>query len=612
MRFTRYRQRPMSDDLDPLEQHLVEALRALEGPSPAGRGARGGRAGVARAGREPCDRPRRALAAGAEARLLHDRLRRARVATPSSRSRCARATLPSSTTARAASTSRGPARRDATAVGTSCSAWPPPPTSRSPAAGTRCSATATSRSSRRRRPSPRTCRAPSGVAFAIERARELGVAVRLADDAVVVCSFGDASLNHATAQSALNTAAHLAYRGQPLPLLFVCEDNGLGISVPTPEGWVEQSLHGRPELAVERVEGDDPAAVLATARELGDVGARAPVTRPSSICEPCATSATRAPTWRPPTGRARRSGPTSSATRCSRRAAGSSSAGGADGEELAEEYLEIRARDPRARAGGDGAAADRDSAQDVDAPARAARRRPPSPRSSASGGRRRRRAADARAGDRRRARRRARAASRDARLRRGRRRQGRRLRRHARAPGALRPGARVRHAARRDVDPRARARDGDLGLRPDPGDPVPRLPPQRGGPAARRGGDAPVLLAGRVSERDGRPDPGLRLPEGLRRSFPQRQRARGAAGHSRPRDRLPVAARRRRGDARDVRRRGEGGRQRLRRILEPIALYHTRDLHDGGRRALDRRARSRSRAGRCGVHAPRRTTTSRS
>jgi len=107
-----------------------------------------------------------------------------------------------------------------------------------------------------------------GVAFAIERARELGVASAWPQDAVVVCSFGDASLNHATAQSALNAAAHFAYRGDRLPLLFICEDNGIGISVPTPDGWVEQSLHGRPELAVERVDGDDPAVVLATAREL--------------------------------------------------------------------------------------------------------------------------------------------------------------------------------------------------------------------------------------------------------------------------------------------------------------------------------------------------------
>jgi 2-oxoisovalerate dehydrogenase E1 component len=107
-----------------------------------------------------------------------------------------------------------------------------------------------------------------GIAFAIEGARQLGVASPWPSDAVVLCSFGDASLNHATAQAALNTTALLAYEGQPLPLLFVCEDNGWGISVPTPEAWIEQSLYGRPELAVERVEGDDAAAVLETASEL--------------------------------------------------------------------------------------------------------------------------------------------------------------------------------------------------------------------------------------------------------------------------------------------------------------------------------------------------------
>src|SRR4029079_17178133 len=88
--------------------------------------------------------------------------------------------------------------------------------------------------------------------------------------AIGVCSLGDASLNHATAQSALNAAAHFAYRGERLPPLFVCEDNGYGISVPTPGGWVEQALQGRPELAVERADGDDPAAALATAKELGE------------------------------------------------------------------------------------------------------------------------------------------------------------------------------------------------------------------------------------------------------------------------------------------------------------------------------------------------------
>src|SRR3954452_9060985 len=81
-----------------------------------------------------------------------------------------------------------------------------------------------------------------GVAFALGRAARLGLDTRWDDDAIVVCSFGDASVNHATAQAGLNSAAHLSYQGLPLPLLFVCEDNGIGISVRSPQGWVDAAL----------------------------------------------------------------------------------------------------------------------------------------------------------------------------------------------------------------------------------------------------------------------------------------------------------------------------------------------------------------------------------
>jgi 2-oxoisovalerate dehydrogenase E1 component len=107
-----------------------------------------------------------------------------------------------------------------------------------------------------------------GVAFAIERAKKLSVESPWPSDAVVVCSFGDASLNHATAQAALNSAAHTAYQGLPLPLLFLCEDNGLGISVPSPQGWVESALRARSQLRYEYADGTEPEEVLATAREL--------------------------------------------------------------------------------------------------------------------------------------------------------------------------------------------------------------------------------------------------------------------------------------------------------------------------------------------------------
>lgn len=68
------------------------------------------------------------------------------------------------------------------------------------------------------------------------------LAHRAGDDPVVVCSFGDASFNHASAQAALNAARWAVRRGSAVPLLFVCEDNGLGISVPTPTGWIADSV----------------------------------------------------------------------------------------------------------------------------------------------------------------------------------------------------------------------------------------------------------------------------------------------------------------------------------------------------------------------------------
>ena len=109
-----------------------------------------------------------------------------------------------------------------------------------------------------------------GVAFAIGRAGRLGVESPWADDALAVCSFGDASANHSVATGAINTALHCAHQRLPLPLLFVCEDNGLGISVRTPAGWVQSAYGHRAHLRYEFVEGTDPTAVLRATRELGE------------------------------------------------------------------------------------------------------------------------------------------------------------------------------------------------------------------------------------------------------------------------------------------------------------------------------------------------------
>ena len=109
-----------------------------------------------------------------------------------------------------------------------------------------------------------------GVGLAIERANELGLESTWRPDSVVVCSFGDASVNHAAAQAGLNTAAHFAHQGAPLPLLFVCEDNRIGISVRSPEGWVESALRARSALLYEVADGDDPEVALEIAEDLAE------------------------------------------------------------------------------------------------------------------------------------------------------------------------------------------------------------------------------------------------------------------------------------------------------------------------------------------------------
>ncbi len=81
-----------------------------------------------------------------------------------------------------------------------------------------------------------------GLAFGLERRPRLGLERTAPTDAIAVASFGDASLNHSTTLGALNAASWVLHQRLTLPLLLVCEDNGLGISVRTPDGWVSTRL----------------------------------------------------------------------------------------------------------------------------------------------------------------------------------------------------------------------------------------------------------------------------------------------------------------------------------------------------------------------------------
>ncbi|WP_397543772.1 thiamine pyrophosphate-dependent enzyme [Roseovarius salis] len=97
-----------------------------------------------------------------------------------------------------------------------------------------------------------------GAAYAIGLARRRPPEHRqYAEDAIAICSFGDASANHSTAQGAFNSAGWTAYQSVPLPLLFVCEDNGIGISVKTPKGWIASGFANRPGLKYVSCDGLD-------------------------------------------------------------------------------------------------------------------------------------------------------------------------------------------------------------------------------------------------------------------------------------------------------------------------------------------------------------------
>jgi 2-oxoisovalerate dehydrogenase E1 component len=87
--------------------------------------------------------------------------------------------------------------------------------------------------------------------------------LRWPDDSIVVASFGDASANHSTATGAINATTWAARQNVPMPLLLVCEDNGLGISTPTPSGWIKDLFEHRPGLEYFAADtAGDPRALL--------------------------------------------------------------------------------------------------------------------------------------------------------------------------------------------------------------------------------------------------------------------------------------------------------------------------------------------------------------
>jgi 2-oxoisovalerate dehydrogenase E1 component len=111
---------------------------------------------------------------------------------------------------------------------------------------------------------PQTSTIASHLPKAVGAAHSIGMAQRLKledavlpKDAIILCSFGDASANHSTSQGAFNSACWAAYQHLPMPIIFVCEDNGIGISVRTPSGWIEANFAHRPALHYIQCDGAD-------------------------------------------------------------------------------------------------------------------------------------------------------------------------------------------------------------------------------------------------------------------------------------------------------------------------------------------------------------------
>lgn len=110
-----------------------------------------------------------------------------------------------------------------------------------------------------------------GTAFFLDRRRAPEAEHNFPKDAIAVCSFGDASANHATAQAAINSASCFAFQHLPVPVLFVCEDNGIGISVRTPDNWVRANYRNRAGLIYREANGLDATQGYAAVQEAIDV-----------------------------------------------------------------------------------------------------------------------------------------------------------------------------------------------------------------------------------------------------------------------------------------------------------------------------------------------------
>jgi 2-oxoisovalerate dehydrogenase E1 component len=110
-----------------------------------------------------------------------------------------------------------------------------------------------------------------GFAMAMQRMERLQLPTEgVPYDSIVYCSFGDASLNHATAQAGFHAAGAATLHSQPCPILFACEDNGIGISTRTPDTYVARMMEHRTGIKYFACDSQDWPGVWAVAGEAID------------------------------------------------------------------------------------------------------------------------------------------------------------------------------------------------------------------------------------------------------------------------------------------------------------------------------------------------------
>lgn len=112
-----------------------------------------------------------------------------------------------------------------------------------------------------------------GAAFSITLTKSLNIKGGIHPASCIICSFGDGSLNHSTVQGAINSASWIVENNIPLPIVFVCEDNQIAISTPTKNSWVRNTCIDRVGIEYIDCDGLNIADTYLAAKQAREIAA---------------------------------------------------------------------------------------------------------------------------------------------------------------------------------------------------------------------------------------------------------------------------------------------------------------------------------------------------